>query len=525
MATILKAKNGDNWLSFNGLPDIGRFDEGKSLVVKNGQWKADVVTKTQANWNQNNKNSVSYIRNRTHYEEPGELIRKTIFMDTVYANNSGPVELNSSLPQLSNGQTIYYSVNDITYKTKVFSIFEGFMTIIIPNHSSIFTSTETPANIILSKAGIENIFYAEFPGAYTLKIEVDEYQVYGHVGSASGDCTPSYDEEYLTGALGMIDYIPIQGNETYDIIYDGIEYSGLKSQVIAVENMGPMSMKYTTIGDPEFLNLLKQNSTPTTLPPVPSVPFILVSIDSPIVKTSVLLDLSESYFMDFGIIDTAGTTILPYGQKAGRCLPFYGITFSFDKLNLEIDKEYVLSAGDNKNITGVATVTSEGILIDFVEVITDTTIIKHDDGVEQDPVVEYSIEYEAGLRYEVTTTYYGTKTQIIRTAQKPTLTIFEPNGSSKAYATTALTKEELENLVLNHTISVNGMISNIHKIDKKYLPESENNLLLLLLMMGGLSAGVAYSDQNTGSAGLELLRSLMPSEEILNQHPILKLFK
>lgn len=525
MATILKAKNGDNWLSFNGLPDIGRFDEGKSLVVKNGQWKADVVTKTQANWNQNNKNSVSYIRNRTHYEEPGELVRKTIFMDTVYASNVGPVELNSALPKLNHGQTIYYSINDTTYKTKVFSIFEGFMTIILPDHSSLLTLTDTPANAIISEAGMENVFFAEFPGAYTLKIEVDECQIYGHVGSASGDCAPSYTEEYLNGALGMIDYIPIQGNETYDIIYDGVEYSGLKSQAITVDDIGPMSMKYTVVGDSEFFNILKQDSTPATLPPVPSVPFILVSIDSPIVKTSALIDLSESYFMDFGIVNTEGKTVLSYGQKAGRCLPFYGITFSFNKLNLEIDKEYVLSAGNNKNISGVATITPEGVLIDFVEVITDTTIIEHADGVAQDPVVEYSIEYEAGLRYEVTTTYYGTKTQIFRTAQKPTLTVFEPNSGSKAYATTALTKEELENLVLNHTISVNGMISNIHKIDKKYLPENESNLLLLLLMMGGISAGATYSDQNTGSVGLELLRSLMPSEEILNQHPILKLFK
>lgn len=103
MATILKAKNGDSWLSFNGLPDIGRSDEGKSLVVKNGQWKADAVTKTQANWNQNNKNSVSYIRNRTHYEEPGELIRKTVFTDTVYANSAGTIELNSILPALKDG--------------------------------------------------------------------------------------------------------------------------------------------------------------------------------------------------------------------------------------------------------------------------------------------------------------------------------------------------------------------------------------------------------------------------------------
>ena len=90
MAITIKAKNGNEWLSVSSLPSVSEKDDGKSLIVKNGEW---VVTKTatsgsqsvikqlQSDWNEKDPSKSNYIKNRTHYKDPAAVLKEEVLLD------------------------------------------------------------------------------------------------------------------------------------------------------------------------------------------------------------------------------------------------------------------------------------------------------------------------------------------------------------------------------------------------------------------------------------------------------------
>lgn len=70
----LKVRRGNEWITISGMPTVSSNDNGKSLIVENGEW---VVSKIQSgsttlntpDWSQNDETANDYIKNRTHWLE------------------------------------------------------------------------------------------------------------------------------------------------------------------------------------------------------------------------------------------------------------------------------------------------------------------------------------------------------------------------------------------------------------------------------------------------------------------------
>jgi hypothetical protein len=68
----LKVRRGNEWITISGMPSVSSADNGKSLVVENGEWivgeiKTETTTLNTPDWSQNDANANDYIKNRTHW--------------------------------------------------------------------------------------------------------------------------------------------------------------------------------------------------------------------------------------------------------------------------------------------------------------------------------------------------------------------------------------------------------------------------------------------------------------------------
>lgn len=70
----LKVRRGNEWITISGMPSVSNNDNGKSLVVENGEWvvskiNTETTTLNTPNWLQNDETANDYIKNRTHWIE------------------------------------------------------------------------------------------------------------------------------------------------------------------------------------------------------------------------------------------------------------------------------------------------------------------------------------------------------------------------------------------------------------------------------------------------------------------------
>ena len=70
----LKVRRGNEWITISGMPSVSSDDNGKSLIVENGEWvvskiQSESTTLNTPDWSQNDETANDYIKNRTHWLE------------------------------------------------------------------------------------------------------------------------------------------------------------------------------------------------------------------------------------------------------------------------------------------------------------------------------------------------------------------------------------------------------------------------------------------------------------------------
>lgn len=70
----LKVRRGNEWITISGMPTVSSSDNGKSLIVENGEWvvskiQSESTTLNTPDWSQNDETANDYIKNRTHWLE------------------------------------------------------------------------------------------------------------------------------------------------------------------------------------------------------------------------------------------------------------------------------------------------------------------------------------------------------------------------------------------------------------------------------------------------------------------------
>ena len=70
----LKVRRGNEWITISGMPTVSSDDNGKSLIVENGEWvvskiQSESTTLNTPDWSQNDETANDYIKNRTHWLE------------------------------------------------------------------------------------------------------------------------------------------------------------------------------------------------------------------------------------------------------------------------------------------------------------------------------------------------------------------------------------------------------------------------------------------------------------------------
>lgn len=97
--------------------DIGKHVFEESYIPDTIARTADIITPVQSDWNTNDENSLSFVKNRTHWTE--RLENETIFDGTVTIPDSSVCCANRGLPiafSVIAGETYYVTYDGITYE-------------------------------------------------------------------------------------------------------------------------------------------------------------------------------------------------------------------------------------------------------------------------------------------------------------------------------------------------------------------------------------------------------------------------
>lgn len=145
----LKVRRGNEWITISGMPSVSNNDNGKSLVVENGEWvvskiNTETTTLNTPNWLQNDETANDYIKNRTHWIEQEASQKFQSILDNEIYNLSSDENISfahSNLPAgtLKNNQKyrLILQGNDAIYTAQKIELDAWFPFIYIGNLSLI----------------------------------------------------------------------------------------------------------------------------------------------------------------------------------------------------------------------------------------------------------------------------------------------------------------------------------------------------------------------------------------------------
>lgn len=583
MAITIKAKNGNEWLSVSSLPSVSEKDDGKSLIVKNGEW---VVTKTansgsqsvikqlQSDWNEKDPSKSSYIKNRTHYKDPAAVLREEVLLDQTFSFEFMP-ELNAYVAEGScnafmiedNTEVTLQIDNNLPTTHKILSIAGimsvignpiGLMGIMSSGIESEQTNIRITEPLITITMGHVSIMlpqsYSE--GSHRFQIKAQVESCHGTLTNSTVNTKVMCVDGVPLGVFGSCEkYIDLQDNSTYEVMYNGNKYTmnsfslaDIPSTMGDVEDaeigaemtamMNALGIKINFLGIDAIFPLLEMFANNALENPQSVVqfflqelsqPFILMSISIPnALERSFLIDLTTAFTMEYGLKQN-GAEIIPFKAHAGKVIPLEGAGLVFShKASIIPGIEYTLFHNGKTYITEPEVEYDydnniAGYSMVFGEEISDSHTIVHPGGYEIEEEISYSTEEENGIVYEVTTTYNGLKTIIERRAFIPVLSFYQdlsiPN-TLFAYPNN-YDVSGLENTVIPFKLKIDGAVSVYHKINKKYLPSSPSLLTLLLGGLGGLGFS-GYSLRGRAETGNQtFLENLIssPAGQLMNYIP------
>jgi hypothetical protein len=575
MAITIRAKSGDEWLSINSLPSVTAQDDGKSLVVKNGEWtvarqgaaSSSSGRSVQANWNENDPYSMSYIKNRTHYMDPTATLKSKTIVDVTcnFESYNGACIAESVCPsfQLDDNAEVTLQIDDNEPTThKAFSLMGLFVLIGNPlGYLSFMTSDSDTINIesptIMCMNGEIMVLLPNSYGVgnHRIRITTKVNSCVGTVANTTVNAKITCINGMPLGVLGSCDeYIDLQKGETYKVSYNGnsyemnaISYSDLVAKFDEMDDDGystsetsmPIEMlglKMNFLGIealyPLFEALAYAESENDIIPALMTdydTPFILFSVSAMgMIERSFILDLTTKFTMDYGL-KLNNQNIIPYGSYNGHVIPVedLGLAFKHD-ITLQPGAIYQLTH-NGKTYTAAAEVVFsssdvlEGYKLIFGEQISDSYTITHPNGYRIEEEINYSTEVENGITYNVTTTYNGLTTVVERTAFIPVISFYQqltwgyvmaiPNNYDVA---------ALNGTVIPLRLKIDGAKEAYHKINRKFLPTESNLLSLIISLMSSLNSasGSSYGLRKpTGGDAIKAKIAANPVSQLVGRIP------
>lgn len=567
MAITIRAKNGDEWLSINSLPSVTAQDDGKSLVVKNGEWAVAKVAggaaggssgrTAQADWNEMNPSSASYIRNRTHYVDPNMTFKTKTIVDRTYTfeNYNGACVADGTCTgiQLDDNAEVILQIDDNEPTThRALSLMGMFILIGNPlSYISLMSSSEDGSTASLS--GIEPMImlvsgrlmailpesYGE--GSHRIRISTRVTSCQGNVANTTVNAKVVCAGKLPLGIMGVCDeYIDLHANEDYDVIYNGASYTmtaksimelseilgsseddyeddeystmidalGIKFNALGLEALYPMleAFAHAESDEDAIAGLLTDFTQP----------FILISISAMgMIERSFILDLTYKFSMEYGL-KLNGKDVIPYDRHQGYVVPIDGVGLLFKhNITLQPGATYQLNHENKTYNSEVEVVYSDsnafmGYQIEFGEEIRDSYTIKHPGGYEIEEEINYSTEVENGITYNVTTTYNGLTTTVERTAFISVMKFVQSPSLGYVVAIPGNCDASDQNgKEVALTLKIDGEKEAYHKINKNFLPAETNILSALIGLIGGpLSTSSTYEGRRTMSKGDAMIAKL-----------------
>lgn len=121
----LKVRRGNEWITISGMPTVSSQDNGKILIVENGEWKVssakgNSILSNTPDWAQNDETASGYIENRTHWiiKEKSQKFQSILDNEIYFPIKSEDTELSyapSNLPAgtLKNNQKYRFIISGL----------------------------------------------------------------------------------------------------------------------------------------------------------------------------------------------------------------------------------------------------------------------------------------------------------------------------------------------------------------------------------------------------------------------------